>query len=89
MLSLLGRAAAASRRRWIGWTNWALPKNGSWTQTPEVLAPDHREAVSNTPAESLKPGTVGPPKVEAKPQPILVGVPVCAVAVVLAATRIY
>ncbi len=56
MRPLFGRAAAGSRRGWIGRSDWALPKDGSWTQTPEALARDHREEVSNTPAESLKPG---------------------------------
>jgi AmiR/NasT family two-component response regulator len=53
------------------------------------VASDHREEVSNTPAESLKPGRTGPPKVEAKPQPILLCVPDRAVAVRLAAASIY
>jgi hypothetical protein len=60
MLPLVGRAAAGSRRSWIGWSDRALPKDGSWAQTPEALASDHREAVSHTPAESLKPGKNGP-----------------------------
>ena len=70
MLPLVGRAAAG-RRSWIGRSDRALPKDGSWTRAPEALARDHREEVSHTPAESLKPGTTGPPKVEAKPKPIL------------------
>jgi len=55
MRPLFGRALADSRRSWIGRSDWALAKEGSWTRTPEASARDHREEVSNTPAESLKP----------------------------------
>jgi hypothetical protein len=89
MLALFGRAAADSRRSWIGRSDRALPNDGSWTQTPEALARDHREEVSNTPAESLKPRRQGPPKVEAKLHPILVCMPICAVAIRIATARIY
>ena len=88
MLPLFGRAAADSRRRWAGRSDRVLPEDGSWTRTPEALAHAHREEVSNTPAESLKPDETSPPKVEAKLGLILLCVPVCAVAVLSAAARI-
>jgi hypothetical protein len=87
LLALCGRAAPDSRRRWVGRSDRALPQDGSWTRTPEALAGDHREGVSNTPAGSVKPGTTSPPKVEAKLQPILLCAPVRAVAVALTAMR--
>jgi len=84
MLALHGRAAADSRHSWIGQSDRTLAKDGSWTRAPGALACDHREEVSNTPAESLKPERHSPPKVEAKLERILLCVPVCAVAVLLA-----
>jgi hypothetical protein len=60
MPPLLGRAAADSGRSRIGRSGRTLSKDGSWTRAPEALACDHREEVSNTPAESLKPERTGP-----------------------------
>jgi len=54
MSPLLGTAAAGSRGSWIGQSDRALAKDGSWTRTPQALG-GHREALTNTPAESLKP----------------------------------
>ncbi len=76
MLPLHAGAAADSRRSWIGRSDRALSKYGSSTRAPEALVRDHREEVSDTPTESLKPGRTGPPKVEAKPEPILLRAPI-------------
>ena len=41
MLPLVGRAAADSKRSWIGRSDRALPKDGSWTRAPEALTRGH------------------------------------------------
>lgn len=60
MSPLSGDAAADSRHSEIGRSDRALSNDGSWTRAPERLAGDHREEVSHTPAELLKPGTNRP-----------------------------
>ncbi len=75
MPALLGAAAADGRRTRFGRPDRALPKHSSWTPTPQALARDHREKVSHTPAESLKPEPHSPPKVEAKLMSMLLRLP--------------